>query len=82
MSLLTSGIKTRLVAFIVLCLIEHCRIGRKNVEGEKGKRTNNHAFFSNAAGGKETPIVIGHSANPRCFKGLRDNSWIILFFQY
>ena len=28
------------------------------------------AFIVNAAGGKETPIVIGASENPRCLKGL------------
>ena len=30
------------------------------------------AFFVNAAGEKEMPIVIGKSASPRCFKGIRD----------
>lgn len=29
------------------------------------------AFFVNAAGGKEKPIVIGKSKNPRCFRGIR-----------
>ena len=28
----------------------------------------------NAAGGKEMPIVIGKTASPRCFKGIRDNN--------
>ena len=31
-------------------------------------------FAANAAGGKETPIIIGKAASPRCFKGLRDKS--------
>ena len=30
------------------------------------------AFFVNAAGGKEQPIMIGKSAKARCFKGIRD----------
>ena len=30
------------------------------------------AFFVNAVGEKEVPIVIGKSASPRCFKGIRD----------
>ena len=30
------------------------------------------SFFVNAAGGMEQPIVIGKSAKPRCFKGIRD----------
>ena len=31
-------------------------------------------FAANAAGRKETPIIIGKAASPRCFKGLRDKS--------
>ena len=30
------------------------------------------AFFANAAGGKEQPIVIGKAAKPRCFKAIKD----------
>lgn len=40
--------------------------------GKKAKERITIAFFANAAGGKETPIVIGRSVTPRCFKGLRD----------
>ena len=30
------------------------------------------ALFVNAAGGKELPVVIGKSAKPGCFKGLKN----------
>lgn len=40
--------------------------------GKKAKERITLAFFTNAAGGKESPIIIGKSANPRCFKGLKD----------
>ena len=42
--------------------------------GKKAKERFTISFFVNAAGGRELPIVIGKSANPRCFKGLRDKS--------
>ena len=32
------------------------------------------AFFINASGGKEKPIIIGKSANPRCFRGIQDRT--------
>ncbi len=41
--------------------------GRKSAK--EGKKA---AFFANAAGGKEQPIVIGKAAKLRCFKGIRD----------
>ena len=40
--------------------------------GKKAKERITIAFFANASGGKEPPIVIGKSATPRCFKGLKD----------
>ena len=42
--------------------------------GKQSKERVTCAFFVNAAGGKEKPIVIGKSANPRCFWGIRDLS--------
>ena len=42
--------------------------------GKKAKERLTICFFVNAAGGRELPIVIGRSANPRCFKGLRNKS--------
>ena len=42
--------------------------------GKQSKERITCAFFVNAAGGKEKPIVIGKSANPRCFKGIKDLS--------
>ena len=47
---------------------KQCRGGKQSKERIKC------AFFVNAAGGKEKPIVIGKSANPRCFKGIKDLS--------
>ena len=41
--------------------------------GKKAKERFTVSFFVNAAGGRELPNVIGKSANPRCFNGLRDN---------
>ena len=40
--------------------------------GKKAKERLTISFFVNAGGGREPPIVIGKSANPRCFKGLMD----------
>lgn len=44
---------------------------RKNAKGKKSKERLTIAFFANAAGGKEKPIVFGRAAKPRCFKGIR-----------
>ena len=44
--------------------------GKRCKGGKKSKQRVTVAFIINAAGGKETPIVIGASENPRCFKGL------------
>lgn len=40
--------------------------------GKKAKERLTVAFFANAAGGKELPVVIGKAAMPRCFRGIRD----------
>ena len=32
------------------------------------------AFFVNAAGGKESPVLIGKNKKPRCFSKLKDAS--------
>ena len=48
-------------------------LGEKKKEckgGKKAKERLTIAFFANAAGGKEHPIVIGKAAKPRCFKGI------------
>lgn len=42
--------------------------------GKKAKERLTISFFANAAGEKEPPIIIGKSASPRCFKGLRDKA--------
>ena len=42
--------------------------------GKKAKIRITLAFFVNSAGEKEMPIVIGKSASPRCFKGIRDKN--------
>ena len=40
--------------------------------GKKSKERLTIAFFANAAGGNELPVVIGRAAKPRCFKGIRN----------
>ena len=40
----------------------------------KGKERLTIAFFVNAAGGKEPPVVIGRVAKPTCFKVIKKNS--------
>ena len=40
--------------------------------GKKAKNQLTLAFFVNAAGEKELPIVIGKAASPRCFKGMKN----------
>lgn len=40
--------------------------------GKMSKERLTIAFFVNAAGEKEPPVIIGKSASPRCFNGLRD----------
>lgn len=40
--------------------------------GKRSKERLTCAFFVNASGDKEKPIIIGKSANPRCFRGVLD----------
>ena len=50
-------------------------LAEKRKECRGGKRSKERltvAFFANAAGDKEPPVVIGKAAKPRCFKGLRN----------
>ena len=42
--------------------------------GKMAKERLTIAFFVNAAGEKEPPVIIGKSASPRYFKGLRDKA--------
>lgn len=46
--------------------------GRRCRGGKKSKIRMTVVFFTNANGGKEEPIDIWKSNNPRCFKNLRD----------
>ena len=46
--------------------------GRRCKGGKESKVRMTVAFFVNANGEKEEPIVIWKSKNPRCFKNLRD----------
>ena len=65
-----SGMRTKLVASF-----EHCQtklwLTQKQLAKEAKIRIT-LAFIVNATGGKEMPIVIGKSASPRCFKGIKD----------
>ena len=42
--------------------------------GKRSKERLTCALFVNASGGKERPIIIGKSANPRCFRGIADKA--------
>ena len=42
--------------------------------GKKAKQRITISFFATAAGGKKFPVVIGHAAKPRCFKGISEKS--------
>ena len=48
--------------------------GKRCSGGKNAKQRNTWAFFVNAAGDKEDPIVIGKSVKPRCFKHLKDKT--------
>ena len=65
--------RTKLVAFFEHCLTKLWLMQTKLAkEQKKAKIHITLAFFVNATGEKEMPIVIGKSASPRCFKGIRD----------
>jgi len=42
--------------------------------GKRSKGRLTCAFFVNGSGDKEKPIIIGKSANPRCFRGISDRA--------
>ena len=44
--------------------------GKRCRDGKNAKQRITVAFFVNAAGGEETPILIGSSKKPRCFANL------------
>ena len=46
--------------------------GKRCSGGKQSKQRNSWAFFVNAAGGKEDPVIIGHAVQPSCFKHLED----------
>ena len=46
--------------------------GKRCRGGKKAKQKITAAFFVNAAGGKETPILIGSSKKPHCFANVPD----------
>ena len=46
--------------------------GKRCSDGKQSKQRNTWAFFVNAAGGKEDPVVICHAVQPHCFKHLED----------
>ncbi|XP_068735256.1 tigger transposable element-derived protein 6-like [Montipora capricornis] len=48
--------------------------GRRCTGGKKAKQRLTWAFFVNAEGEKEDPVVIGTSVSPRCFKNLQSPS--------
>ena len=49
-------------------------VSKQCTGGKKSKERVTCTFFVNAAGGREKPIVIGKSKNPRCFGIIRDTS--------
>ena len=52
-------------------------LGNMKKECQRGKMAKERLtilFIVNAAGGKESPNIIGKSASPLCFKGLRDKT--------
>ena len=46
--------------------------GRRCTGGKQAKQRITWMFFVNVSGKKEDPVVIGKSANARCFKNLKD----------
>ena len=56
------------------------RRGKKCKGGKKSKQRFTIAFLVNAAGEKETPIVIWKSARPRCFKNFDINSLPVKYY--
>ena len=48
--------------------------------GKQSKERLTCALFVNAAGDKEKPIIIGKSANPRCFRGISDRASLPCYY--
>ena len=48
--------------------------------GKKSKQRFTIVFIANAAGGKERPVVIWKSKNPRCFKGISKSDLPVSYF--
>ena len=46
--------------------------GKRCSGGKQSKQRNIWAYFVNAAGGKEDPVIISHAVEHRCFKHLKD----------
>ena len=54
--------------------------GKKCKGGKQSKQRFTIALIANAAGGKEKPIVIWKSNNPRCFRGMDKSSLPVTYF--
>ena len=54
--------------------------GKQCKGGKKSKQRFTIALIANAAGGKEKPIVIWKSDNPRCFKGVDKKSLPVSYY--
>lgn len=57
--------------------------GQKKKECKGGKKTKERltiAFITNAAGGKEMPIVIWKSKKPRCFSGINKSQLPVQYY--
>ena len=54
--------------------------GRQCKGGKRSKQRFTIAFLVNAAGDKETPIVVWNSENPRCFRGFDKNSLAVKYY--
>ena len=54
--------------------------GRQCKGGKRSKQIFTIAFLVNAAGDKETPIVVCNSENPRCFRGFDKNSLTVKYY--
>ena len=53
---------------------------RKCTGGKQSKERLTCALFVSAAGDKEKPIIIGKSANPRCFRGISDRASLPCYY--
>ena len=67
----TSGTWTRLGVWKGLPDVSLSEDAKRCSGGKQSKQRNTWAFFVNAAGGEEDPVIIGHAVQPRCFKHLK-----------